>query len=333
MINREFQPPKSWDDFESLCCDVWKVEWNCPSMQLNGREGQKQKGVDCYGKKKPSEHWTGIQCKRKQTYPEKKLEYQTVLDEVIKAKDFEPKLEHLIIATTFRRCSKLQEEVRKLSDKLQSEGLFSVSVAFWDDIERLLNKNDSVAKEYYKNYYSELSEEERRLFLIKNQTKVELLDLGLQAWLGGSGKYLTFTVKNVSEMPALSFSLRIFRKEGKDIELVKDSVNKFCFLDKLKVDPGKEQSYPLIAIDDLVRQFSDSFLNKRIVGAGLSPNIPDNLKDRIVNQSLKSVGHLDCFAVNHCFTTFPVFVKYKYSSPFGTETEHLTGAYIYLQEI
>ncbi|WP_188015013.1 hypothetical protein [Vibrio harveyi] len=162
MINREFQPPKSWDDFENLCCDLWKVEWNCPSMQPNGRQGQRQNGVDCYGKQKFSNSWTGIQCKRKQTYPETKLTYSQVLEEANAAKGFKPKLEHLIIATTFRRCSELQEKVRELSDELEKEGQFSINIAFWDDIEKLLNKNTVVAKEYYKDYYS--SEEERKLF-------------------------------------------------------------------------------------------------------------------------------------------------------------------------
>lgn len=333
MINREFQPPKSWDDFENLCCDLWKVEWKCPSMQPNGRQGQKQYGVDCYGKQKFSDGWTGIQCKRKQTYPEKKLDYQTILGEVSAAKGFDPKLEHLIIATTFRRCSDLQKEVRKLSDQLQSEGHFSVSVAFWDDIENLLNKNKVVAKEYYRDYYSEFSEEERHLFLIKNQTKMELLDLQIKSWLGDSREYLTFAIKNVSEMPALSFSLRIFKRETGDIRLAKSSLNEFCFIDNLKVEPGKEQSYPLIAVDDLVGQFYEFFSNKKIIGAGLSPNIPKDLTDDIINRDLKEVEHLEFFSINHSFTTFPVFVKYRYSSPFGTETESLTGAYIYLQEL
>ncbi|WP_443278462.1 restriction endonuclease, partial [Vibrio sp. V34_P3A8T189] len=118
-------------------------------MQSNGRQGQKQNGVDCFGKQKFSDSWTGIQCKRKQTYPENELTFKEVIKEVNQAKGFNPRLEHLIIATTFRRCSKLQEQVRELSDELESNGYFTVSIAFWDDIEKLLNKNKVVAKEYY----------------------------------------------------------------------------------------------------------------------------------------------------------------------------------------
>ena len=162
---------------------------------------------------------------------------------------------------------------------------------------------------------------------------MEIIDLDIRSWLGGSGEYLTFTIQNVSEMPALSFSLRIFKHKEEDITITKDSVNAFCFIDNLKVDPEKEQSYPLIAVEDLVSQFSDSFSKKRIIGAGLSPNIPNELRDKIVHQSLNAVDHLESFSVNHSFMTFPMFVKHKYSSPFGTETECLTGAYIYLQEI
>ena len=333
MINKEFQPPKSWDDFENLCCDIWKVEWNCLSMQANGRQGQQQNGVDCYGKQKFSNSWTGIQCKRKQTYPEKKLTYKVVLEEVNFAKTFKPKLEHLIIATTFRRCSTLQEKVRVLSDEQKSNGLFSVSIAFWDDIENLLNKNTAVAKEYYKDYYSKFSDEERKLFLIKNPTKMELLDLNLQKWLGDSSDYLTFNIKNISEMPALLFSLRIFKKEEGDIKPIETSVNNFCFSENLKIESGKEQCYPLIAIENIIEQFHSSFLNKKVVGIGLNPNIPNSIQNEIMNESLSKFGDLEEVCISHSYTTFPIFIKYEYSSPFGTKHETLTGGYIYLQEI
>lgn len=333
MITRDFQPPKSWDDFENLCCDLWKVEWNCLSMQSNGRQGQKQNGVDCFGKQKFSDSWTGIQCKRKQTYPENELTFKEVIKEVNQAKGFNPRLEHLIIATTFRRCNKLQEQVRKLSDELESNGYFTVSIAFWDDIEKLLNKNKVVAKEYYKDYYSDLSDEERKLFLIKNPTKIDLSDLKLVSWAGDQREYLTFSLSNVGEMPAHSCSLRIFRREENDILLKKNSVNSFCFIDNLKIDAGKNLDYPLISLEELVDQFHFDFSHKKVIGCGLNPSIPKNITTQIMRESLKKVEHLEGCRTGHSYSTFPIFVKYGYSSPFGTKIETTTSAYIYLLDL
>ncbi|HBC3855480.1 TPA: hypothetical protein KD866_000839 [Vibrio parahaemolyticus] len=333
MIDREFQPPKSWDDFENLCCDLWKVEWNCLSMQPNGRQSQNQHGVDCYGKQKFSNGWTGIQCKRRQTYPENKLTFREVLEEVDAAKGFQPALEHLIVATTFRRCSKLQAQVRKLSDELELDGHFSVSVAFWDDIEKLLNKNSIVAKEYYKDYYTELSDEERKLFLIKNPTKIELLGVETKSWLGDSKNYLTFNLKNVSEMPASKVSLRIFKRKENDIIFNNSSVNSFCFINGLKIDAGHNLDYPLISIEELKEQFPIEFMSKKIIGVGLEPTVPEALKNAIINETLKQVEHLGNCSFYHSFSTFPIFVKYEYSSPFSTEIKTIIGAYIYFMDI
>ncbi|WP_146860378.1 hypothetical protein [Aliivibrio fischeri] len=333
MIKRVFQPPKNWADFENLCCDLWRVEWACSSMQSNGRNGQKQQGVDCYGKQKFSKGWTGIQCKRKETYPESILTYGQILKEVEEAKAFKPALEHLIIATTYRRCSALQEKVRELSDDLTSKGYFSVVVSFWDDIEGLLNKNTVVAKEYYKDYYSELSEEERKLFLIKNPTKINLTNVKLKKWLGVPDEFLTFNLTNVGEMPALSCSLRIFKSNEHDIDFKKHSTNSHCFIDNLKIDKDSDVDYPLILMSELIEQLRDDLTNYEVVGVGLSSNIPEAITEEAMQKSFNEVKHLESYHINHSWRTFPLFVKYKYSSPFGSVTEVVTGVYIYLKSL
>ncbi|MCP4555122.1 MAG: hypothetical protein GY836_06840 [Herbaspirillum sp.] len=39
-------PLRNWQDFEDLCCDLWRRLWNDPTAIKHGRQGQPQQGVD-----------------------------------------------------------------------------------------------------------------------------------------------------------------------------------------------------------------------------------------------------------------------------------------------
>lgn len=41
--------PKSWDEFEDITLAAAKLRWNSTDSQRNGRQGQKQVGIDVYG--------------------------------------------------------------------------------------------------------------------------------------------------------------------------------------------------------------------------------------------------------------------------------------------
>jgi len=49
--------------FELLCRDLRKNDLLNNQVQLNGRPGQPQEGVDVFGRNKESGEWFGIQCK------------------------------------------------------------------------------------------------------------------------------------------------------------------------------------------------------------------------------------------------------------------------------
>ncbi len=58
-------PLKDEVSFEEMCLDLWKRKFNDPHTQLNGRRGQRQHGVDIFGRRSSSLEWVGIQCKVK----------------------------------------------------------------------------------------------------------------------------------------------------------------------------------------------------------------------------------------------------------------------------
>lgn len=146
LTNFQYPPPKNWQDFESLCRDLWEQTWNYPDTQKNGRSGQEQYGVDVFGQP-ASNTWAGVQCKGKDNYAKKNVTEKELTAEVEKAKKFKPKLSNWILATTGQRDAKIQQKAREMSVENEKQGLFSVSVWSWEDIvEKLVNYPSLIAK-------------------------------------------------------------------------------------------------------------------------------------------------------------------------------------------
>ncbi|HWM95241.1 MAG TPA: hypothetical protein VN493_31090 [Thermoanaerobaculia bacterium] len=140
-------PPRDWQDFEDLCCDLWSKLWSYPETTRNGRSGQAQKGVDIYGREGPD--WVGVQCKYKDQLIAGKLTVKTIENAIVKARQFEPPLSRFVIATTAVRDAKLQETVRYLDEVERRSGSFSVTVFFWEDIVLNLCNFPETAQKYY----------------------------------------------------------------------------------------------------------------------------------------------------------------------------------------
>ena len=93
--------PENWQDFESLCKKLWGEIFSIPNkIKKNGRLGQEQAGVDVYGIPKGENKYWGIQAKGKDDYSNAKLSEKEILNEIEKAKKFQPELAVYIIAST-----------------------------------------------------------------------------------------------------------------------------------------------------------------------------------------------------------------------------------------
>ena len=141
--------PANWQDFETLCCDLWRSIWKDPNTQKNGRQGQPQHGVDICGRPNQGDSWAGVQCKGKDNYTNKSLTEKEVKSEVEKAKSFEPKLSQFIIATTGPKDTKIEELARKITQEHLRNSLFSVHIWGWGDVvNRLEDFPDLINKHY-----------------------------------------------------------------------------------------------------------------------------------------------------------------------------------------
>jgi len=154
----ELPIPKSWDEFEDMVADLYGRVWNDPNTRRYGRTGQPQQGVDVYGcATHLGGRYAGVQCKR---YDEGALTRAIVEGEIANAEEFSPPLAEYTIATTDRRNGKLQRAVREISQKRQSEGKFSVHIAFWEDLCSLLTHpdNSDLLQKHYADWLGRLKE-------------------------------------------------------------------------------------------------------------------------------------------------------------------------------
>jgi hypothetical protein len=153
--------PKSWDEFEDICADVLKRIWSDPYIVRNGRSGQRQYGVDCYGFPKHlggarAKKYAGAQCKETA-----ELTIKVIQKEVDKAKKFNPELTEYLFMTTASRDARLQESVR-----IQSWPFDRVHVMFWDDISLELSGHDDLLQKHFSGWMRRTTTEEQVLSLV-----------------------------------------------------------------------------------------------------------------------------------------------------------------------
>ena len=85
--------PKSEDEWEEMVLDAMKLRWEDADARRNGRRGQRQNGVDIYGRHVSKQENVGAQAKNTETITE-----TTILNEISKAETFSPPLDRYYIA-------------------------------------------------------------------------------------------------------------------------------------------------------------------------------------------------------------------------------------------
>lgn len=150
--NTRLPPPANWQDFEGLCLDLLGEIYGTDLVQRYGRPGQGQSGIDIIIGPDPKNDWIGVQCKKKEVYPEKCLRESEVQREVTNATAFKPTISQYIIATSAPRDKKIQDLAMEITERHRGEGKFSVRIWSWDDIEELLRKTPAVLKRWYRPY-------------------------------------------------------------------------------------------------------------------------------------------------------------------------------------
>ena len=187
LVLIRYQPPIHWDDFERMVRDLFQEHLKIPIDRL-GRSGQKQHGIDLYGFIRSTEDQKkilralgleeseiskalGVQCK---CY-EHDLSYEVIRkDHDAALHSSELKISAIIVATTVKRDAKLQA---KLASKKHELPLLK-RVLFWEDIQELLNKYQTIAQFHYPPIIEQdrLDYVERALFRRNFEDAISILD-------------------------------------------------------------------------------------------------------------------------------------------------------------
>jgi tetratricopeptide (TPR) repeat protein len=146
-VSNELTKPESEDEFEAMCHALYHRIWNDTSCTRVGGSGQSQFGIDIIGHDGRTS--VGIQCKH---YNKKSFTLSTVTNDVALADAANLDIGHMLFATTAANKTNLVLDVRKLSDQRRSEGKFTISIDFWEEISGHLRIHPEVGKAYIKNF-------------------------------------------------------------------------------------------------------------------------------------------------------------------------------------
>jgi len=144
----EYAPPKSWDQFEEMCADLFQTMWNDASLVRHGRSGQSQDGVDIVARHNAL-YPVGIQCKRRAKWPVSKVTIAQIDSEIKDAEAFKPPLKHFYIVTTAQDDTKLQEHLRTRNGARKSASKFEVTLLGWSELVRRVTLEPTVAHKHF----------------------------------------------------------------------------------------------------------------------------------------------------------------------------------------
>ncbi|MNJ54844.1 hypothetical protein D3C77_503050 [compost metagenome] len=194
----------------------------------------------------------------------------------------------------------------------------------------MLDDHEAVARKYYPNMFStdSLANKQEALLVEENPTRLEVKDLRFESFLGDSEPYLTLEVENVAKLTAHNIKLDIF-VPVKDAQAAQVSFSPSqCIninaIPNYSISGGSSQLIPIAAQSEAHEKLSRDLNPWRLVGVGLSPNIPEDITQQI-NQRDPSV-FLPMLSVN----SIGFAISLKWSSIFGQEMKKTFGGYLYL---
>lgn len=145
-ISQRFPTLTDPEEFQRMCRDVLRQYWSRPGMEVFGKRGEKQYGIDILdlGGENPL---YAAQCKLREDH--KALSAREIQDEVDKAKTFPRLLGKYGILTTAKTSTEAQMQVRTINEAHKAAGLFEVELLAWEQLCPLIQKYSDVQEHFY----------------------------------------------------------------------------------------------------------------------------------------------------------------------------------------
>ena len=137
---------KSFDEFQDISRDALAIKWDSPNLQIVGRNGQDQGGIDILG---PNDLGvsTGIQCRNT-----KKLDY-VELEILADEAETEHGISEYWVAWSGERDANILKDIRLISEKRIKAGKIPMGIFFYQDLtDEILNE-----KAVFDKYFPELA--------------------------------------------------------------------------------------------------------------------------------------------------------------------------------
>lgn len=232
-LNRiQIPPPRSWDEFEDLCLDLWSRIWVDNNAQKNGRKGQSQFGVDVFGDDNSRSIPVGVQCKGKDTYSHAQVTQKELDAEILKAEKFKPPIKHFILATTAPQDQVIQQYARVLSGKRKSAGKFTVTIASWEWILSKLGDYPELITKHFGEFVTVAKQAEPDNLLLTSNNVLESGAFSPTAHAsGGSVINQNLIVQQVAQSPTEDIAAELaFAKKNLDQHKAVEALH---FLDEI----------------------------------------------------------------------------------------------------
>jgi hypothetical protein len=174
LASSELPVPKSWEEFEDICADLFSRIWNDRNVVRYALLGERQNGVDIRGRLADGAA-IGAQCKRKRQWPVSRLTTGDIDDEIAEALKFKPALTEFTIATTAPNSAALQAHVDSITERHREQGLFSVHLLGWSELSRRITDHPQLIEKHFG--FVALSSVRARIDEIPNETARLVADL------------------------------------------------------------------------------------------------------------------------------------------------------------
>lgn len=145
-----FPPSKDWQAFGRHSRVLFEHSLGDPQTQTNGRPGQRQHGVDIYGRRKSNGAQVGIQCKGKDNDYGGTVTDAELRREVEKTKKFTPALDEFILVTTAPDDNAIQEAARRLEQEVRAGGRqLKIAVCGWGRVQQEIAQHPAAINAFH----------------------------------------------------------------------------------------------------------------------------------------------------------------------------------------
>ncbi len=141
----QFPQPTNEDNFELFCLRFLRKVWNCPALNLFGKRGERQHGIDIIDES-ASVPFRAAQCKfheRQKTIPPAEIQA-----EVQSALGYEHPLDEYHLLTTARKSAQSQNAVIRINREHSASGQFKLTLWTWTEIEHELSQMDEASSDF-----------------------------------------------------------------------------------------------------------------------------------------------------------------------------------------